>query len=382
MVDRIQLIGTLILVAFVSVLVLPSQSAASYPTYALLLATLITLPHWSDIFSVPLFRWIILLIVWLTSSALWSDPFAPREFLSILVRAALVLSFVAAFAECQLRGQLHSWMSSAFAIVGFVVVTASIVTFFITDPADGRLNGLGQLDTHVVAGLVYGVLMLFAIQTLLQNSSLALRLISVCAVLVIVPAIYWSDSRNAWLSVTAASLVLVLLHFTDRQRFTASVSATVVIGLALLFITMTNSSVQELLLPRGDSFRLSIWEATLERIASSPWIGLGITTVDDIQLANQVFMHPHSMYLSLLHQGGIVALLLYLVVLGQTARILLRNFETPDAKLAIAILSLALIAHLLDEHELIDKIGSTWFLVWIPLSTAVGLQWREQAKER
>jgi hypothetical protein len=54
---------------------------------------------------------------------------------------------------------------------------------------------------------------------------------------------------------------------------------------------------------------------------------------------------------------------------------LLRSYEHPDAKLALGILGIALPAYLLDGHELLDKVGSTWFLLWLPVAIGVGLTW-------
>ncbi|NKC00879.1 MAG: hypothetical protein GKR90_20615 [Pseudomonadales bacterium] len=381
MLDRLTLIGALIIVAFISVLLLPSQSAASYSTYLLLVVVLATFQYWNDIKSVTLFKWILVLVIWLTASSLWSEPFEWREFGSILVRALLVLAFVVALAECQFRGQLHNWMSTAFAIVGSAVITASITNFYLEQPADGRLNGLGQLDTHVVAALVYGSLLLFAVNVLFTDAHRALVGLCICSILVTIPTIYLSDSRNAWFSVPISCFVLCLLHLVDRQRFLICLAATVVIGVSILCVVLLNPELEKLVLPRGDSFRLAIWQAALSNIATSPWVGLGILSPDDLLIDQVIYAHPHNMYLSIIHQGGLVALGLYLIVLVQSVKVLLRNLGSPDAKLALSILALALLAHLFDEHELIDKIGSTWFLIWIPLSTAVGLAWREQPKK-
>ena len=146
----------------------------------------------------------------------------------------------------------------------------------------------------------------------------------------------------------------------------------VVTGVALL-----NDQLTSLLLPRGDSFRLQIWSAALEQVQGNWFAGLGILTQDDLEIGGLVFHHPHSMYLSLLYQGGIVALGLYVGLIGWTLVTLIRNYEYADAKLALSILALALTAHLLDGHELVDKVGSSWFLIWLPVAMAVGLRWAE-----
>ena len=210
--DRIQWMAVLIVACFVAVLLLSSQSRASYPTYILAILMLVTVPHWRDIFSVDLARWILALLAWLSLSALWSDPFELREATSVWTRALLVFFFVVAFAECQLRGQLRRWMGVALTISGVLVVATAIINFYMTDPVDGRLNGLGQLDTHVIAALVYGVVGVFVLHLALENRTLGVRLTCAFALTTIVFAVWLSDSRNAWVSVTFGLGVLVLAN--------------------------------------------------------------------------------------------------------------------------------------------------------------------------
>jgi len=57
---------------------------------------------------------------------------------------------------------------------------------------------------------------------------------------------------------------------------------------------------------------------------------------------------------------------------------LFRGYEHPNAKLALALLAMALTSYLLDGHELIDKVGETWFLFWLPVGISLGLAWNRR----
>ena len=74
--DRINWLAVLIVACFVSVLLLSSQSAASYPTYALALLMIFSFEHWKDVFQLKIVRWVGLLLLWLSLSTFWSDTFA------------------------------------------------------------------------------------------------------------------------------------------------------------------------------------------------------------------------------------------------------------------------------------------------------------------
>jgi O-antigen ligase len=378
MADRITWLAILIICCFVAVLLLPSQSRASYPTYILAIVMLISFAAWRDVFQLPLIRWIVALLVWLNLSVFWSEPFVLREAISVWTRSILILAFVVAAAECQLRGQLQRWMSTALTWVGCLAVLASLVNFFVTNPADGRLNGLGQLDTHVVAALVYGTMVLFVWRAAQTTSNTLLRLAALAVALLMIWAVFLSDSRNAWVSLVIGLAVFGVAQWCkDVRQFLTAVISVGVLGGVVLLILITSETMRELLLPRGDSFRLDIWSATFSNIASDSIVaGRGILTSDDLVIGSMTFFHPHNMYLALLHQGGVIALVLFGMVIIRALMQLLRNYDSSEAKLMLGVLALALSAYLLDGHELVDKVGDSWLLFWFPVGVALGFAWR------
>ena len=382
--DRIQWMALLLVGCFVSVLLLASQSRASYPTYALALLVVATFPQWRDVLKLGLLRWVIALLLWLSLSTLWSAEFVLRDAVSIWTRSLLILCFVVAFAECLQRGQLQRWMGWALTVVGAIAVAAAIVNFYVTDPADGRLNGLGQLDTHVVAALVYGVVLLFVVRTARTFGSGLFRYLAMAVAAIVVFAVFLSDSRNAWVSATLGVLVyLFAFRCTDPKQFVVTVTSMVLIGFLALLLVATNESVYDFLLPRGDSFRFTIWSTIFNEVMSdSLLLGRGILTADEVFAGGIVFSHPHNMYLSLLHQGGLVALALFLIVLFKALQLLLNNYEDRDAKFALGLFAMALSSYLLDGHELVDKVGDTWFLFWLPIGIALGISWKTALSAR
>ena len=382
--DRIEWIGLLLVACFVGVLLLESQSGASYPTYLLALLMVGTFPEWRDVLNLGLVRWILGLLLWLCLSALWSEVVTLRETFSVFSRAVLTLCFVVAFAECSQRGKLQHWLAFALTAVGAVVVVAAIINFHVTEPADGRLNGLGQLDTHVVAALIYGVVLLFVVRAMRSHESSVFRALAAIIALTVVYAVFLSDSRNAWVSVSLGLFTyLCAMRCADAKEFLVTVLSVGTIMAAVLGLLFVNETANEILLPRGDSFRPTIWSVTIERVLSDSLIfGRGILTSDDVVVGTLTFDHAHNMYLSLLHQGGLIALSLFLFVIAQTLRVLIRHYEEQDAKLALALMTLALTSYLLDGHELIDKVGETWFLFWLPVGIALGLNWRYSLTDR
>jgi O-antigen ligase len=381
--DRIQLNSVLIVLSFVSVLLLTSQSAASYATYLLALSMLLTIREWDDAFRVPMVWLLAALLGYLFLSSFWSQPFEGRDAFSIFVRAVLVFFFVIAFAECRQRGQLRRWLGRALALVGTAAVLAALVVFFVTEPLDGRLNGLGQLDTHVVAALVFGVVLIFVLDLATTDRSRAWRAFAVVSAGVIAYAIFLSDSRNAWFSALIGVGVFTLARqVKDPQRFAAGVAALAAVLAVLVTALVVSEETRELVLPRGDSFRLGIWAEISSAISERGlWFGLGINTPDNVVVDGWEFLHPHNLYLAVAYQGGLFALTLFAILLVRALMTLLRHYNDPDAKLALGILGLALPAYLLDGHQVVDKVGSTWFLLWLPVAISLGFAWSRPAQE-
>ena len=375
--DRIQVNSLLIVLCFVSVLGLSSQSAASYSTYLLALAMLLTIRQWNDVFSVRLLWAIVTLLAYLTLTSFWSDPFDIREAFSVFARALLVFLFVVAFAECQPRGQLQRWLGRSLAVVGSLATLAAIIVFFVTDPAGGRLNGLGQLDTQVVAALVYGVVLIFVIELIITDKSGIWRAVGVVSGPLIGCAVFLSGSRNAWLSVLIGAGVFLLAHrLRTRRRFVAGVTMMTLVLAGLLAALWANEATREIMLPRGESYRPVIWCSIFAQVVEQGLVfGRGILTDNNVFASNIEFLHPHNMYLSVFHQGGLVGLGFFAIVIVGIIRVLFRHYASPDSKLALGVLGIGLPAFLLDGHELVDKVGSTWFLFWLPASKAIGLAW-------
>ena len=382
--DRIQLNALLVVSSFVAVLTLSSQSAASYPTYLLGISMLVSVKQWNDVFRSRLI-WIVLAVIgYLCLSSLWSEPFTLRDVTSILTRGILVFCFIVALAECQLRGQVQRWMGRLIGVAGALVATIAVFDFVLHPPITGRLSGFGQLDHPVVAGLILSVVTVFLLQLLLSERSTSWKSMALVGLIPVSIAIALTGSRNAWACSVVGALVYLSTRFMrDHGKFPVAIIGMLIIVAALIAGIALNEDTVELLLPRGDSFRIDIWRTVWDRwVETNLFFGVGITTADDIELSGQVFQHPHNMYLAVALQGGLVGLVLFITLILFTLVSAYRCYEHPDAKLSLSLMAIALFSYLLDGHELVDKVGETWFLFWLPVALSVGLSWNYPGNTR
>ena len=379
---RVPISATIMVAALASMFVLGSQSASSFATYLLALYVLAAAPRWRSLFLDWGFLALVGLLVYLTLTSLWSTPWDPRGALSQATRAVLVFAFVVSIAECMQVDWFRQRMTWVVGVVGAVAAAAAMWIFFAAPPEDGRLNGLGQLDTHVAAGMVFAVAAICGLSWLLDAGtprSAPAKAVAITAVAVLVVAVALTGSRNAM----ACGLLGIGMVLIARRAPSATHCVAWVVGLAAVMIGVLIAAhafvpgADALILPRGDSLRLGIWTYYAERIAGSPWFGLGILTDDLAEVDGMQVLHPHSLFLAVAWQGGVLGLALMFLVIASTLKTLLRHFAAAEAKLGLAIWCLALPAYLIDGHELIDKIGWTWLLFWLPV--AIGLSLRAGA---
>ena len=374
---RVPISATLLVLSLASMFVLTSQSGSSFPTYVLAAYTLLGFRRWSGLW----FNWIFLLAVgvsgYIALTSFWSTPFDARGTLSQFSRAFLGICFVVAVAEGFRVDWFRARMTAALALCGGGAACAAVILFFADPPPDGRLNGLGQLDAHIRAALCFGVSLVCAIAWMTETRSATSRVVAGVFAVFLGVAVALSTSRNAWVTVPFGCLVFLISRYAPRRGLLAACGAAFAVVAAAVTLALWFEPSRDALLSRGDGYRPDIWVEILGRIADhGPWFGNGVLTDDSVTVEGFVLPHPHNMYLAVLFQGGIVGLAAFVLLIALALRTLLAHLAEPEARLALAVFAIGLPAWLLDGYELVDKIGWTWMLFWLPVAIAVGLESR------
>ena len=373
---RVPVSAFLLVASLGSMFVLTSQSGSSFATYLLAIYTFAGARRWAGLWTDWLFLLSCAISALVAVSSLWSEPFDARGALSQVVRAVLVIAFVVAVAEGFRVDWFREGLTKVVAILGAAAAFGAIAVFLLDPPEDGRLQGLGQLHVHVRAALVFGAALICAVAWAMDASTRGVKVFVWCAAFTLATAIALSGSRNAWASVTFGTLVFIAAkRITPVRTFLTATASVGVVGVSTLALAMLDADVRAFLLPRGDSYRLQIWTETLTRWwHDGIWFGRGVLTPDDVAVDQWLMPHAHNIYLAVLHQVGIVGLALFGVLVAGTLASLIRFYATAEAKLGIGILAIALPSYLLDGYQLVDKIGWSWMLLWLPIAIAIGLR--------
>ena len=364
--------AVLIGMSLVAVFVLPSQSAASFPTY--LLALTVLLGGRVSLNSLSASPWLALsmaaLLLYFAASVLWSDASSGRSVASTYSRCLLIATFVAGAATSLRFVPFMSWLCRAMTIGAGGAALAALIAWQLHPNWDGRLVGLGQLRSSVTAAMSFAAALMFALDVALNDTRLW-RLGGIASVLALVAAILATGSRDGYLAATVGAGSLAAL--TCRIRLTTSLLGLFML-VAAIAATMSIPEWRAVAWPRGDSFRSAIWAAEWQNLnATNLWFGRGILTPDEVVIGTETFAHPHSLYLASALQGGLVGLVLLLAVLTYAGGILMRAVAQRSARLGVALLVTGATAYVFDGWELIDKVSVSWLAIWLPVAIAIAV---------
>ena len=369
-----RIVDVCVAASFGAVLFAPLGALPRACTYALAVLTLCRLAVWRRL-PKTLLTWLAgLLLGYLVASIGWSGAVEPALAARFCVRALVVATFVAAFADCVRRGDAQRRICRWFALCGGLAAAFALVGFWWQPPAMGRLTGPGQIGNELIAGQAFTACALVALAALGAGNRFwrgALLASAAAAAL----AVALTGARSCWAALAVGVGALAIGHAARTPRRFALLAATWLAALAaLVAVLMWSDATRGWLLPRGGSFRLAIWQPIFADTAGGPlWFGRGLLADGAVTAGDFLFLHPHSVYLAVFHQGGVIGLALLCAVLGAAAWRLLKRLAVPDARLGLALLTAGATVWLFDGHQLIHKVGVVWWLFWLPVASAIGL---------
>jgi O-antigen ligase len=366
--------------SLLSVFVLPSQSAASFSTYALALILLVGgVGRWRAFLQTrELAALVVIVLVYFSASVWWSPDVSPRGAFSIYSRCLLVLTFIVAFSTSLRRvPDFATWLARSVAICGASAALCALYDFQQHPTWDDRLIGMGQLHNSVVAALAFDAALLFALHVAAMDS-VRWRIVGAACATSIAVAIAQTGSRAGYLGAMIGIWIMFIgARFPTSPRRLLWLSAPLWVGAVIgVALALLRPDVLPTLFPRGDSFRIEIWNAEWRRLLEHPLFGRGILARDDVDIDGQRFLHPHNLYLASALQGGLLGLLLLATLLVRAAWQLLENLQVGVARLGLALLAAGMSAYLFDGWELIDKVGLSWLLLWVPVAMAAAVSVR------
>ncbi|HMP76902.1 MAG TPA: O-antigen ligase family protein [Kiritimatiellia bacterium] len=253
-----------------------------------------------------------------------------------------------------LAGEQNRWRW----LLGFILLSITLMAWYsiILHAQDSRMvltverppqyemraSGAYICPNHFANLLVMVIPMCLAL-VVMPAAGGPLRLLAAYALLVVLPPLYWSGSRSAWLGLIAGISVTVALLGLRRgagRALLLLVVAPLVMGLAGVAAWMLSPLIQERVADAlQGNVRINLWRDTLAMIADKPWFGFGPGSYRWVYPHYwhhlKVYLDPefaHNDYLQLAAEFGLAGAILLLGVLGWALLRLVRMIRFGDAE--------------------------------------------------
>lgn len=165
------------------------------------------------------------------------------------------------------------------------------------------LNGIRFMQDRKVINII--VILLLAVSAIISGSATGLLGMLLFLAMFFVGAFIKSEKTSAVFNINVYVVVglIVLFMFVVIGRF--SVFETIIVDFLKKDMTLTT--------------RTEVWERTFAYIAQSPWLGCGVLRSEAVQQLLKA-SHQHNYFLHILFQGGIFALLFFVLLFNMCRR--------------------------------------------------------------
>ncbi|CAI8827262.1 O-antigen ligase family protein [Pseudomonas sp. IT-P260] len=320
----------------------------------------------------PVFVAVLLFAAWALLSLAWGPGGEP---LGGMFKPPLhtLLLFAGCYLLVRYRSDILQPLLFGAALVALIATTIFLFMFARIYEPGMRLIGGGAFDNPLLSSHLFGFFSAYWLSVTMTCKRRQMMWLSVPAMAVMFMAVIGTGSRTPLVALTMAALWLCFICWNRR-------SVGLLIALVLSAATVLTLFAQ-MIIERGDSYRLEIWQKVLHMIADHPWIGHGYNASLAVDPGNGVsFQEPHSFVLGVLYYVGIIGLLPWLFFLLWGLLSSWRQRVQPMLIIASTLLIFGIGAGLTEGGGIISRPKEHWFLLWIPLALIAALSINQRAR--
>ena len=311
-------------------------------------------------------------IVYMMASSFWSDIDQGSKYIGYtLLLLLFLISIPVSLAQ---HARFMTWLVSAIIMAATVNAAYSVHLHFLLPEypplPEPRLYAMGRLSNPVIGALSYGLASVMCIHRLLTVRSNLLRGGLIVCLAILLWAIVLTGSRAVWLAIGAALAAGLFLRFNHHSL--SRRLAWIGVSLAGLTLLVGGTLGFELIWARALSFRPEIWGEFISRtIEGNALFGVGLGTSTLFQLPELLIKHPHSLFVSTFHYGGVVGLALYCAMLTAVISAASELQDSEQRHLTLMLLAFGITATFFDGNEAVSKIDHLWLIIWLPVGLAL-----------
>ena len=261
----------------------------------------------------------------------------------------------------------------AVAIAALILIGASIANGGL---GKDRLEGVPAFNWVLNANAVGGVYAIcFAVvlgHGLRRDISWPERSVTFVIALLPLAIVLLTKSRGSLLGCLAAILVTFLVL---PRRVSLAICGAMAVTAAILAVAFP--VWLHLVLGRGDSLRLEIWQHFLELSGERIWLGYGLDVDVFFELGGKPIYTPHNILLACLVRGGALGLISLSIALmgavGAAVMALRRGWSMP-----LIVLGASLALSTVDHEVVPSNFSFYWYLFWLPFGLAAAAALRPE----
>lgn len=319
----------------------------------------------------PIFIAVLLFAAWALLSLAWG----PGELLGGMFKPPLhtLLLFAGCYLLVRYRSDILQPLLFGAALVALIATTIFLFMFARVYEPGMRLIGGGAFDNPLLSSHLFGFFSAYWLSVTMTCKRRQMMWLSVPAMAIMFMAVIGTGSRTPLVALTMAALWLCFICWNRR-------SVGLLVALALSGVAIF-TLFSQMIIERGDSYRLEIWQIVLHKIADHPWLGHGYSATLAVDPGvGYILQEPHSFALGVLYYVGIIGLLPWLFFLFWGLLSSWRQRVQPLLIIASTWLVFGIGAGLTEGGGIISRPKEHWFLLWIPLALIAALSINQRAR--
>lgn len=320
----------------------------------------------------PIFIALLMFVAWALLSLCWSPGDEP---IGGMFKPPLhtVLLFAGSYLLVRYRNDILQPLLFSAALVALIATTFFLFKFAQVYQPGMRLIGGGAFDNPLLSSHLFGFFSAYWLAVTMTCKRRQMMWLSVPAMAIMFMAVIGTGSRTPLVALTMAAVWLCFICWNRR-------SLGLLIALAISGATVLSLFAQ-MIIERGDSYRLEIWQQVLQKIADHPWVGHGFSATLSVDPGvGYSFQEPHSFVLGVLYYVGIFGLLPWLFFLFWGLLSSWRQRVQPLLIIASSLLVFGIGAGLTEGGGIISRPKEHWFLLWIPLALIAAVSINQRAR--
>ena len=332
----------------------------------------------------PMFLLVATLLSYLLITPLWGERGTLLEYGRAVVQGLSLLVFLMLTSELSLRYPrfitilitVICWAS----VIGgglYIFINYSTITVpYSRFGYGGYFNNLSALRNPIHIGSVYGFIVLIMYFHFIRHGRIPEKIVYAFISLFCLAVLILTYSRGPLLAFYLASIVGILIDNNRKMVF-------IFICLTAMgwFLLYDNGYLHSVIF-RGDSYRIEIFKAAMEKIEKGFFFGNGLFAKFSYPLSNGsgLITGPHNMYLATWIYGGLTGLCLLVVLLARGVWQSINYFVKHDNITPGVWLIYGLICIITGYGSIIDHPHPVYLYLWLPIGILMAFEIRERTE--